>query len=108
MPYIDKEAEREAKRRWYQNNKEKHRASKKQVRKRLREWWQDYKRTLACTQCGENHPACLEFHHREDDKLFNVSDMISKGLGRGRILAEVTKCDVLCANCHRKEHAPFD
>lgn len=64
------------------------------------------KANLKCVRCGENHPGCLDFHHRDPEtKLF----AISKGVGRANkswesIQAEINKCDVLCANCHRKEH----
>lgn len=67
-------------------------------------WFQELKSQLSCSKCGENHPACLEFHHKNpQEKEFTISSMI----GRKRkelILEEIKKCVVLCANCHRKEH----
>jgi hypothetical protein len=58
---------------------------------------------MGCMECGEGHPACLDFHHKDPtEKAF----AISRGGGRSResFLAEIAKCDLLCANCHRKRH----
>lgn len=58
-----------------------------------------------CMRCGESDPACLDFHHRRDvEKEMNVSKLISYGHARERLLEEIEKCEILCANCHRKEH----
>lgn len=59
----------------------------------------------ACIKCGETHPACLDFHHRDpSQKLFSVGVQFGKYPWH-MVQAEVAKCDVLCANCHRKHHA---
>lgn len=71
----------------------------REIRERLTE----YKRGLSC-QCGENHIACLEFHHTGDDKEVNISEATSQGWTFDRIMKEIEKCIVLCANCHRKLH----
>ncbi len=51
------------------------------------------------------HPAVLEFHHRDPrSKEFAIgSDGIPRS--RERVRAELAKCDLLCANCHRERHA---
>lgn len=73
--------------------------------KLLREWLREYKSTLKCAKCGEDNPATLDFHHLDpSEKELNIGSVISKGWGKDRILKEVEKCVVLCANCHRKEH----
>lgn len=66
----------------------------------------DYKLKSKCARCGEEHPACLDFHHRDPKtKLFGISHAVSHhGYGWDRILSEIEKCDLLCANCHRIEH----
>ncbi len=48
-------------------------------------------------------PVCMDFDHREgEEKLSAVSAMIaSNRYGWARIEAEIAKCDVVCANCHR-------
>lgn len=63
-----------------------------------------YKESLKCQQCGENHSACLDFHHRNpDEKEFNIAHSTG-GCSIETIMNEIVKCDVLCANCHRKLH----
>lgn len=61
-----------------------------------------------CQVCGETFPQALEFHHRDpSNKLFEISQFY--GLQRQykrslkELIEEIDKCDVLCANCHRKE-----
>jgi hypothetical protein len=72
---------------------------------RMAAWFTEYKSTLACVECGEDHPATLDFHHRDPStKEANVSSTHRLGWSEKRILKEIAKCDVLCANCHRKLH----
>lgn len=63
-----------------------------------------YKKTRGCQCCREKHVACLEFHHRDEStKSFNV--MIGGlSVSMETLQAELAKCDVLCANCHKKLH----
>lgn len=69
-------------------------------------WFSDYKKTLKCERCPENHPACLDFHHRDPKtKLFKVGGAAPSGMPQAKVMAEIAKCAVLCANCHRKEHS---
>lgn len=53
--------------------------------------------------CGEKDIVCLDFHHMSN-KNFDISIFVSKGCRR-KVLKEITKCVILCANCHRKFHA---
>jgi len=56
-----------------------------------------------CVDCGESDPIVLEFDHR-GDKLFNVSYGL-RDRNWAAVLAEMEKCDVVCANCHRRRTA---
>ncbi len=104
MPYKDPEKSREYMRRWYQNNKATHIGYVRQRDGRTQGWFREYKKTLACEVCGENHPACLDFHHRDPrEKKFSVSTRRDRP-SMSALLAEIAKCRVLCANCHRREH----
>jgi hypothetical protein len=70
------------------------------------QWFEDFKSGLACERCGESHAAVLQFHHSDpSQKDISLSNAISAGWSRQRILREAAKCDVLCANCHMKHHA---
>ena len=105
MPYKNKEKNLQARRNWYQKNKEKEIAYKAERRKKLKKWWNAYRATLKCNRCPENHIACLEFHHKNQSKKnMRVSEMISAGFSIENVMKEIKKCEVLCANCHRKEH----
>ena len=55
----------------------------------------------ACVNCGETHPATLDFHHTDPSvKEANITMLDS----RKKMLEEADKCVVLCSNCHRKLH----
>lgn len=54
-----------------------------------------------CIDCGENDPRILEFDH-QGEKLFNISRKINC-LNWESLLKEINKCEVRCANCHRKK-----
>ena len=59
-----------------------------------------------CEDCGVSFPPCvMEFHHRDPS---TKSFTIAKNLMRPwyRVVLEIAKCVLLCANCHRlREHA---
>ena len=89
---------------YYKNRKSEISRTQKRTRE-LKTWFKDYKKSLECEKCGEDHPACLDFHHKEE-KDFSISEMISRNnFSRQRIKEEIEKCSVVCANCHRKIHA---
>lgn len=73
--------------------------------------WREHKRFFVemylcnhpCVDCGESDPVVLEFDHVRGVKLNNVSNLIS-GMGKfHQLMDEISKCDVRCANCHRKK-----
>ena len=93
-------------RHWRMKNRERRRALNKAVRQRNQEWFAQLKTTLVCEFCGEDHPATLDFHHLDPKtKDGMISTMVKRCYSRNKIQAEIEKCIVLCANCHRKLHA---
>lgn len=58
-----------------------------------------------CMRCRKSYPdAVFDFHHRDpSDKYRDPSGMIENNSIK-IIAIEVSKCDLLCANCHRIEH----
>ena len=95
--------------RHYYKNKEQYFKRNKERLSRLKQWFREYKKTLKCNHCGENHSACLVFHHKNpEEKEEVVCRAVGRGWGKERILKEIAKCEVLCANCHRKEHSRKD
>jgi hypothetical protein len=102
-----KEELREYNRLYYHNkvNKSKKIDTVNKRKLTIKNWLNDIKNTLKCSRCDENHPACLDFHHVDTStKEFNLGDCVRKGYSKERIEAEIAKCIILCANCHRKLH----
>lgn len=56
-----------------------------------------------CVDCGETDPIVLEFDHLRDKK-FNVAAGLRDREWQS-VLDEMAKCDVVCANCHRRRTA---
>jgi len=105
MPTKNKEKLREYRRTWYARNKERAKRKTVERRKDLIAWLKEYKSTLECEECGENHPACLDFHHMDPSKKEqNIHKCPVMGWSKERIMSEIAKCKVLCSNCHRKLH----
>ena len=55
-----------------------------------------------CQDCGEKDPEVLDLDHVRGRKLMEVSRMVNNDLSIERINDELDKCDVVCANCHRR------
>lgn len=94
----------EARKAWYHKNKEKDgflKKSNEQGVKRnraVKEFIAEYKLNFGCTDCGfRGHHAALEFDHVIGDKLINVSH--AKSINQAKL--EISKCEVVCSNCHR-------
>lgn len=105
MPYKDKEKQLEHQRRFYHANKKKVQGWVKRRHDQLNDLIADIKADAKCKVCGENHPACLVFRHRNpEEKSANISCLGKKGWSKERILEEIAKCDVYCSNCHLKLH----
>lgn len=65
---------------------------------------EQYKNSRCCEYCGETHQACLEFHHKDPaEKKYTIARMMTSYVWE-HILKEITKCLLLCANCHKKKH----
>lgn len=60
----------------------------------------DAAREGPCIDCDEKFPpAFMHFDHINDDKIANPSRMY-KAAGMKEMLAEMAKCELVCANCH--------
>lgn len=103
--YRDKEKRREYQKQYFQKNKERHNQETQARRVARVNWLFEIKKTYKCELCGESHPACLEFHHRNpEDKRGEVCQMASEALSEESILNEIAKCNIWCSNCHQKFH----
>lgn len=105
MPYKDINKQREAQREYMRRNRDKYYPKVKDHKRKIRDWFDELKRTLSCKNCGESHPGCLDFHHKDEStKYASISVLASCGYSKDKILQEIAKCEVLCSNCHRKLH----
>jgi hypothetical protein len=55
--------------------------------------------------CGQRYPYyVMEYDHRDgEEKFCNVSALNGhRRVSMSKLLAEIAKCDVVCANCHRE------
>lgn len=74
-------------------------AANRVTKERNRQRFIDYKQTLSCTDCGNVDWRVLEFDHLSD-KIGNVSELAIHWSWE-RLMTEIEKCEVVCANCHR-------
>lgn len=75
----------------------------------------DEAKAAGCALCPETEPACMHFHHKDPgQKSFRIAGYLydmrpgkDPGFVRHQELlrAEISKCIVLCSNCHMKFHA---
>lgn len=78
------------------------RESTDRARKISREYVWSYLKQHSCVDCGESDIVVLEFDHVRGIKEQNISFMVTKGYGLDAIKEEMLKCEVRCANCHRR------
>lgn len=107
-------------REWYRNNKKSHQAKHKKYYKKNRESilkkgkeatkpklverkrWMHEQKSKPCVDCGKTYPpCCMDFHHLRDKK-FQIGSALYVAMPR--LLKEIEKCVLLCANCHRIRH----
>lgn len=90
-------------REWYEANADTHQANARRRTKRVRA--ENGRKIVAylkehpCADCNEDDFVVLDFDHLRD-KTQNVSSM--KDMAWSRIKEEIEKCEVVCANCHRR------
>jgi hypothetical protein len=119
MAFKDPEKAKAYHRKWYAENKEKKKLiSQRHYRKNRdallakRQTQQDkFIRYIdsvktargGCLHCGEQDTIVLIFHHRDpSQRTCSVTSLPTAS--RDKVDKEIAKCDVLCANCHMKEH----
>ena len=59
-----------------------------------------------CIDCSEADPVVLDFDHVDrEEKFRSVAKLIRQGAALVKLQAEIDKCVVRCANCHRRKTA---
>lgn len=54
-----------------------------------------------CVDCGETRLPTLDFDHVRGKKWMTIAQMLHNRYSVAAVKAEIAKCDVRCANCHR-------
>lgn len=112
MPFKSKEQHAEYLRKYYQANKERIRLRrrpaksddwKRRQRRNQGIVWR-YLLSHPCVDCGEDDPVVLEFDHVRGVKKRAVAAMVCYA-SKKTLLDEIEKCEVRCANCHRRKTA---
>lgn len=66
----------------------------------------EYLKNSCCIDCGEKDPLVLEFDHvNPTTKTNSVCQMLVTGSALNNIINEIKKCEIRCANCHRRKTA---
>ncbi len=66
-----------------------------------RAWLDSIKISSGCIDCGYNgYPEVLDFDHVRGTKEFSIGSLVHSRT-KEDTLREITKCDIVCANCHR-------
>ena len=102
MPYKDKAKQREAQRLWAEKNRAVISERQKTKRNQIRRYIEEYKtKNSTCIDCGISYPPhILDFDHLED-KSFGLAGAARDNKPLEEVVAEIAKCEIVCANCHR-------
>lgn len=62
----------------------------------------DKLKDIPCADCGNMFPPeCMDFDHVRGEKLFAIGNGAVRHYSLARVIAEIAKCELVCANCHR-------
>jgi hypothetical protein len=113
VPYKDRDKKNANKRRYYRllhplkpkppklTRRERNAMKHGESRASRKAYISEYKATHPCVDCGESDPVVLDFDHRDPaEKSFAISS--ARNTSMRQLIAEIAKCDVRCANCHRR------
>ena len=102
MPHKDKEQGKEWRKKWWaslspERKKEKQVKANNRI-KDVKTFLAEYKLASGCVDCGyKQHHSALDFDHISNDKELNVC--FARSISQAK--KEITKCEVVCSNCHR-------
>src|SRR5690349_17441193 len=101
MPSKDPEKRAAHNRAYYERNKQDRLRRNEEVRKRNFAYTRDIKENTPCADCGVQYPYyVMDFDHL-GDKVADVSKMCNNLVSLETLQAEIDKCELVCANCHR-------
>jgi|AntRauTorcE11897_2_1112592.scaffolds.fasta_scaffold20558_2 hypothetical protein len=89
----------------YKNKKDKYKnQTKRRIERKLKAI--EYKGGV-CFCCGETYPyPAMQFHHRNPDEKESIWNTL-RFQSWDKVIEELDKCDLLCANCHSIHHSNY-
>jgi len=104
-----KRCQAEYRKSWYKKNKTSHRKNVGKNNAARRELYTRrivaYLLAHPCVDCGETDPLVLDFDHVRGKKVMGLSTIYHRLPAWHRVEAELAKCEVRCAKCHRRKSA---
>lgn len=94
-----KDCNREYLKNHYKSNKEYYSEKRERNRAEYKKKFYEFLKTKSCQVCGNSDIRVLEFDHVRDKK-FNISAKMAN-MPLENLMSEISKCEILCANCHR-------
>ncbi len=68
-------------------------------------WYRQVKQNAKCVVCGFQHPAAIEFHHKDPSKKnYTISEMVKNGMSITEVMEEMNLTIALCSNHHKMIH----
>ncbi len=98
---------------YYGQRKEHYKQLNNESRRQRRAIWRERLAQLKnrpCQDCGKTYPPyCMDFDHLDPEtKVADIPIMLGRNASEEKLLAEIEKTEVVCANCHRgREHKRY-
>ena len=106
MGYKDKNKQKEYQQKHHQRTKKKKRKQQNQLKDKRQHFVLEemQRRGGKCAKCGFSDIRALDWHHLDpNEKVNSISEMIRDRVSMDKLQAELDKCELICANCHRIE-----
>jgi hypothetical protein len=85
---------------WYKKNRKKHIQIANKTKEKIANAIRNAK-NVPCMDCGIQYPYyVMDFDHVKGPKKFNLHKGTRSGMNK--VLQEIAKCEIVCANCHRQ------
>lgn len=85
-----------------QEEKEASKRRQKENWAKNRQFVWDFLKEHSCIDCGESDPVVLHFDHKDPTTKYKGVAHLKKQAQK-TLIAEMEKCEVRCANCHRRK-----
>lgn len=103
MPYKDDEKRQAASKRYYAANKQYYLERNRRYRKEIADYVNTIKTETPCADCKKNYPYyVMDFDHLDASTKKGLVSKLKNTRSINALVAEIPKCEVVCANCHRE------